>query len=348
MLTDNDGQVKQTDDETQVFLDGRYQWNQKTEGQATVYWYGNNDHNATIALDAAKASLTDSQKLLGVTVPYPIRLVVYASESDGQLALQSRGSTFDSQVITGGERVAPDLILVFTPDTAVIRHETAHIVTHVAGDGPFVSLPSWIDEGTAVYEQPDPGNAYTSGLQQEIATNHTLRLKSLQAPVNQPDLVNQFYGQSWSTVKYIIDTFGREKFAKIFSLVKAGSPIDQALQQAIGVDQDGLYNAWRQAHDLQPEAFATTAAGTAVAAPQSTVAPLSIPTSSSGASAQATPGGQASTSNGATSGTPAGANGADASASTSNRTVAIVVGLLTVVLAAGLGGAGFVMLRRRG
>ena len=134
-------------------------------------------------------------------MPYPIRLMVWRSEAEGQLAMQSRGQSFDSQVITGGERVAPDLIFVFTPDTAVIRHETAHIVTHVAGDGPFVSLPSWIDEGTAVYEQPVPGNAYSSGLQQSIATDTTLRLKSLQAPVNQPDLINQFYGQSWSTVK---------------------------------------------------------------------------------------------------------------------------------------------------
>ena len=40
VLTDNDGQVLQTPDETQVFLDGRYQWQHRTVGQVTVYWYG--------------------------------------------------------------------------------------------------------------------------------------------------------------------------------------------------------------------------------------------------------------------------------------------------------------------
>ena len=65
--------------------------------------------------------------------------------------------TFDSQVMTGGQRVAPDVLFVFANDGDVVRHEVAHIVTHVAGDGAFSNIPSWLDEGTAVYAQRSAG-----------------------------------------------------------------------------------------------------------------------------------------------------------------------------------------------
>src|SRR5436190_924104 len=81
------------------------------------------------ALGAAKSSLLDTGALLKVTVPYPLKVIVWRSESEGQLAMQSRGSAFDSRVLTGGQRVAPDLIFVFSPVVDVIRHETAHAVS---------------------------------------------------------------------------------------------------------------------------------------------------------------------------------------------------------------------------
>jgi len=65
-----------------------------------------------------------------------------------------------------------------------------------------------------------------------------------------PDAVNRFYGQSWSLVKYLNDTYGPEKFAQIFAEIKGGKRIDAALEAAYGFDQDGLDNEWRAANGL--------------------------------------------------------------------------------------------------
>jgi hypothetical protein len=149
-------------------------------------------------MDATRVALREAGDLLETTVKYPIKVIVYASEQDGEAAQRSRGRAFDATVQTGGTRVAPDLILVFVPDVDIVRHEVGHIVTHVAGDGPFSPLPSWIDEGTAVWTQSSAGGGYLGALALAILSNETLNLRSLQSPTNRPDQVNLFYGQSFS------------------------------------------------------------------------------------------------------------------------------------------------------
>jgi hypothetical protein len=339
VLTGNDGTTLQTPDADYLFLDGRYQWNSKTDGQVTVYWYGGNDASAEAALQASKSSLQDTGALLDTTVPYDIRLIVWKSEDEGKLAMQQESATFDAQIETGGQRVAPDIIFVFDNLPDIVRHETGHIVTHVAGDGPFVGMPSWLDEGTAVYMQTNIGG-YGPALQAAIASDRTLSLRSMQTAPSRPEDVNIFYGQSWSTVKFLVDQFGQEKFAQLFKTIHDGARIDDALKTVYGFDQDGLYNVWREQNGLQPVATSGPTSGETPAA-QGTRAPLSVPTSSNGA-----------TSNQPAS-TPAAAGGdasstqSDSSSGGSNTMAAVLVLVVAVAIAAGLGGGGFYLVRQR-
>lgn len=337
-LTGNDGATVQTDEAQYLFLDGRYQWRSQTDGQVTVYWYGTNELSATAALQASKSSLQDTGALLESAVPYDIRVIVWRSEDEGKLAMRAQSATFDSQIETGGQRVAPDILFVFDNVPDVVRHEAGHIVTHVAGDGPFASVPSWLDEGTAVYMQKNPGG-YEPAVRAAIQSNRTLSLRSMQTSPTRPEDVNLFYGQSWSTVKFLIDEFGRPKFAQLYTTIKTGSRIDDALQSTYGFNQEGLYNAWRQKNGLQPVATsAPSTNGTATA--EGTRAPLGVPTSSSGGSTSSQPG------------TPAPAGGdtsasEDSSGGDSNTTTAVLVLGITVALAVALGGGGFYLMRRR-
>ncbi len=320
-VTDKNGASVTTPEATMTFLDGRYQWQSKKRGQVSVYWYGGNEANADVALNATVASIADNETLLKVKVPYDVRVVVWRNTNDAKAAQRSRAATFDQQVITGGSRVSPDVLHIYDPLGGfedVARHEAGHIVTKVAGDGPFTSLPSWIDEGTAVYAQKDPGG-YRPAIERAIKADGTTRLRSMAAPTNQPGQVDIFYGQSWSTVKFMVDTYGKDKFAAIFKSVKDGAPIDEALEKNIGVDQDGLYNAWRKSVGLKAIDFPPVPKATSIAGAQATQQPLGIPTSVT--SAENTAGGAA---------------GAQAGGPAVSSTTAIAVGGGAVVVAAAL------------
>lgn len=337
-VTLENGQTLTTPDADYLHLDGRYEWKSQSDGHVTVYWYGANDASALSALRAARASLEETSKLLETTVRYPIRLIVYRTEDEGRAAKQPRSAAFDAQVMTGGQRVAPDLLLVFANNEDVVRHEVAHIVTHVAGDGPFVGIPSWLDEGQAVYSQREPGPEYRGGLQLAISTDQVLPLTTINSPVSQPSQINAFYGQSWSTVKFLIDTYGQQKYAELYRTVYGGARIDDALQQVYGFDQDGLYNQWRQKNGLKPAAPSPRATAPAAAAATGTVAPLGVPGGGGTFSGEAPTSGGGSTGDG---------TGASAEGAGSSNAVAFAVLGGAAVVALGLGGGAFALMRRR-
>jgi hypothetical protein len=339
-ITDRDGVTYTTELREFTFLDGRFNWSEHTEGDVTVFWYASQEQ-AMAALRATREAIEDVSALLEVSMPYPVRVVVWQRSADGQLAQRPRGLTFDSNVITGGSRVGADLLHIYDPlgnFVDVARHEAAHLVTKVAGDGPFTRIPSWLDEGVAVYAQNDPGIGYRQGVDSAIRNDSTLRIRTLTSPTNNPALVNTFYGQSWHVVNFMLETWGQEPLAELFRVVKAGSTTDQAMLEVYGVDQDGLYNLWRESVGLPQLEFEATGASAAVPAAEATRPPLSIPTSVAGGQ-RATP----------AAGEPsAPQEGVTAAGSGGGQpTTAIIVGLVTVLLAGGLGGLGLKMMRSK-
>ena len=353
-FTDADGATFQSEEQAYLFLDGRYRWSEKRLGSVVVYWYGQNEDFADRVLNAGESALEETEALLHVEVPYDVRILVWASESDGTLAMRPRSAAYDALVRTGGQRTAPDLLFVFTATSDVVRHEMAHVVTAVAGDGPFTRIPSWLDEGTAVHMQRSP-RPYDTAIAFRIRSDRTLRLRNMDSPSNNPGEVDLFYGQSWSTVRYLIDNHGEEAFAELYRLIREGARTDDALESVYGYDQDGLYNLWREDNGLDAIDFAPRIDATAPPQTEATRAPLAIPTasgssgaSSSDADAEADDGedGAASAPAATATSPPDAAPPPAATGGGSAATTAIIVGVLAVLLGGGLGAAAFVVARR--
>ena len=357
-FTDTEGQTFQSEEQEHLFLDGRYRWNEKQLGHVTVYWYGGNEDFADRVLNAGESALEETEHLLQVTVPYDVRIMVWASESDGELAMRQRSRAFDELVRTGGQRTAPDLLFVFTATSDVVRHEMAHIVTAVAGDGPFTRIPSWLDEGTAVYMQRSP-RPYNTAIAFRIQTDSTLRLRNMDSPSNDPAQVDLFYGQSWSTVSYMIENWGEESFATLYRHIREGATTDAALERVYGFDQDLLYNMWREDNGLDPIDFTPRIDSTPPPQAEATRAPLQLPTGgSSRPSADADTGdgdgdedeAPAATASPQPDDTPEDETVTESTGGGSTTTTAIIVAALALIVGGGLGAAALVVARqsRRG
>jgi len=168
--------------------------------------------------------------------------------------LVQRSESYEDQIITAGVRVASDTVLVLgNASFDTLRHELTHVVTAVAGESAFGTLPAWVDEGTAVYGQTDPGG-FESAIGSAIDRGNVLSVRSITSYPGDPNKVTLFYGESWSLVSYLVDTYGAEKYALLFAEVKSGKRIDAALEAVYGFDQGGLEDEWRAANDLDPRA----------------------------------------------------------------------------------------------
>ncbi|MCH8920466.1 MAG: hypothetical protein IIA23_07140 [Chloroflexi bacterium] len=251
-VEDAAGNTATTPQASIVYEDVRFDWQTLESDGVVLHYYSGSDGDAQAMLDVAQLSLAETSALLNATVEFPVNVRIYASTGDMRPALQERSETYESQITTAGVRVSSDTVLVLgNVSFSTLRHELAHVVTAIAGEGPFGNLPAWLDEGAAVYAQGDP-EGFGDAVERAIDRGNVLSVRSLTSYQGDPDKVGLFYGQSWSLVSFLIDTYGTDDFAQLFAEIKGGVTTDSALDTVYGFDQDGLENEWRASVGLPP------------------------------------------------------------------------------------------------
>jgi len=255
-VEDAAGNLGGTGPATFVYQDTRYDWQAASEGNVSVHWYGGGD--AQSYLRVARDTLDRMSALLNAQVDFPVKVWVYDDNDDMLAALprQSQGQEIERR--TAGVRVASDTVLMLADGGGdILRHELTHVVTEVAGEGPYGGVPAWLDEGTAMYAQSEPGEGFTAALEGAVRRDRLLSVRSMTSPTGDPDKVTLFYGEAWSLVSFLVKEYGEAKFAQLYAVFKEGSTTDKALQQVYGFDQEGLEDAWRASLGLAPRQRAT-------------------------------------------------------------------------------------------
>jgi hypothetical protein len=250
--TDEAGNTGVSPEATFFYNDDRFQWTTLEQGGVTIYFYSGGEDTAREMLAAGAETIAEMSQLLGANVDFPIKVWIYDSVPDMRPALPNRSETYESSVITAGIRITTDTVLVLGEASFdTLQHELTHVVTAAAGEKGLGSLPAWLDEGTAVYSQDDPGG-FEAEVERAIGRGNVLSVRSITSSPGDPNKVGLFYGQAWSLVAYLVEEHGEEKFGQLYAEIAAGKRIDSALEAVYGFDQDGLEDEWREFHDLPP------------------------------------------------------------------------------------------------
>ncbi len=268
-ITDAAGNELKTETETLLYLDTRYEW-QTLEGERlTLYWVDGDQEFGQALFDRANEALDTLEMDMGVEVERPIKIFIYPTHED----LLGAISTV-AQEWTGGQAFADYGVVVLAIDVCPERefsqlvcrsqlpwgldattHEISHLVIHQATDNPYGDIPVWLDEGIAVYneDQEQLDEDFRDSFERAVENNELLTLRSLSSPFPaDPARANLSYGQSGAVVKFIIAEYGREDMAELLDIFSEGTLYDEALQEALGVDTDGLDNAFRAEYGLPP------------------------------------------------------------------------------------------------
>ncbi|MFN8470685.1 MAG: peptidase MA family metallohydrolase [Anaerolineae bacterium] len=264
-ITDSAGNTLTTNPQTLRYADERFQWQEASNDRVTVFWYGQSDRFGQQVLDWATQGLDRLEKTFGIKMSYPIHVVVYGSKDDMSKALAPRGAVFDGGATVLGEARSQygTLLMLNAADArTTLWHELGHLVLHDRVKGPFESsLPAWVDEGLAMYnESDDPNDSYKRALDQAVSRDDVFRVRSMTSPNGVPSKVGIWYGQARSIVTYLLETGGKDKLIQFVDLLGKGSRTDDALKKVYGFDQDQLNDQWRQWVGLQPQGAAAAPA----------------------------------------------------------------------------------------
>lgn len=247
-ITDNTGQETVTDQKSITWLDSVHAWQTLTRGDIRLHWYNESQNFGQQLLDAAVSGMSRVEQQAGLSNDQPIDLYVYANYDDMHAAVLYEESW------TGGQAFPGQNIVIIGIERSLLdwgKSAEVHELTHVlVGHLTFTclgSVPTWLNEGLAMYSQGALDAQFQMPLDQAIRQDTLISVQSLTGPfpadANQANLA---YGESDSLVTFLLSTYGQSKMTALLLALRDGNTPDQALTSVYGFNSQGLENAWRK------------------------------------------------------------------------------------------------------
>ena len=287
-ITDANGNETVTESETATWLDDDHIWKTMQNGEfIRLHWYEGDETFATDLAKAAYNGLLFNETQSGLKADAPIDIYIYANIFDLQEAILYEPAW------TGGQAFPDqDIVIVgISPSDldwgrTVIVHELTHVLVGHLTFSCLGDVPTWLNEGLAVYSEGELDQVSQRQLDEAIRTDTLLTVRSLSSGFSEvPDKAYLSYSQSYSITKFLIETHGQEKMTALLVSLREGLTTDEALMQTYGFDVEGLEDAWRQAIGAQPQ----TVAAQPTTQPTPTIVPTFVPVGGVALAHQTTP-----------------------------------------------------------
>ena len=229
------------------FDDTRYTWRGLTEGEITLYWYNGDEAFAQELMDTAQEAMSKVTGNTGTRLEKPVQLYIYADSQD------LKGAMIFPQEWTGGVAYTRNGVIAIgiSPGNldwgkGAISHELTHLVVHQITLNPYSGLPTWLDEGLAMYSEGTLHPSFQAVFSQAIADGNLITVRSLSSPFSAYAEESYLaYAQSYSLVKFLIDSYGEGKMSELLEIFRQGSTYDGSLENVYGFDMDGLNSRWK-------------------------------------------------------------------------------------------------------
>ena len=261
-------------------VDTRFNWQHLTQDLLQVNWYNRGQDFGHVLLSQAAASVQHISSVLGAGLIHPINLWVYETDEDFHGSLAP-----GSYEWVGGEAFPTlheaSIAVASTSDTTLVRdmpHELTHLIFHQLIEK-GIMVPTWFDEGLAVYNQTYHEPEMSQRFQKALNTHTLLRLYDISSdfPAN-ADKAYLAYAQSWKLIDYMYSTFGQLKMARLIKQMNdSQTDFSEDLQNVLGMDDLHLENQWRL-HLNQPGVIAP---GELTPTPLPTSQPQQVPSANS-------------------------------------------------------------------
>jgi hypothetical protein len=272
---DESGSEYLSETQSVTWLDNVHDWQTLSESDIRLHYYGMSAEAANTMLASGIEGLRRNREQAGMTPDVPVDIFVYPNYEDMRDAI-----LYEPQW-TGGLAYSDFSIIIMgisgdaNWDQDTIIHELTHILV---GRNAFTCvgfIPTWLNEGLAVYSEGELDGSMKTQLDLAIRDDTLFPLRTLGGSFSEiPEKALLSYAQSYGVVKFMLETYGQEKMDQLLRDLSDAKPIDAALIERYGLDTDGLDTAWRESVGLAPLVVAQ-----ATAMPTPTHVPTFVPIS---------------------------------------------------------------------
>ena len=272
-VTDANAHESVTEQQSIVWLDQQHPWQTVTGNLLNLHWYSGGQSFGPELHDSAVQSLSDLAKSTGLKLDSPADLYIYANTQD------MRDAVLYEPGWTGGLAYPEHNIVIIGISQDQIdwgKRTEAHELTHVlVGHLTFSCLgdvPTWLNEGLAVYGEGGPEAAALQQFKNAVTSNELISARALSGGfAEDPAKADLSYSESYSLVNFLVKQYGQDKMLSLLKTLRDGATVDEALQANYGFDIDGFEDAWRASINAKPRSTANTK-------PTATSIPTMVPT----------------------------------------------------------------------
>lgn len=231
-----------------TWIDTKRRWQSQERGLVTLHWYAGDQGFANELLDSAEEALQRLATDTKVVLSEPTDIYIYANTDDMREAILYEPSW------TGGLAFPAQHIVIIgiSPDQMewgkrTVGHELTHILIGDLSFSCIGSVPTWLNEGIAMYAEGSLEPSYQQLLQNAIAANDLISLRSLNSNFSEQSSKAQLsYAQSYSIVNYLIQNYSQDQLLALFAALRDGQTPEIALQQVYQRDLETLEAEWRR------------------------------------------------------------------------------------------------------
>lgn len=296
-IEDAAGNTYDTPRAAYVVSDPTQKWQTLGDDALKVHWHLGDAKFGQAVLERAQSAHKFLAHELGIENVDPLEIFIYGDTRDFFASLPPFSYEW-----TGG-RMFPEygvIMIQFAPSDLewglrATSHELSHAILHskIRGTIGELSIPHWLDEGLAVYNETDnhaPDEQFGEAFRAAVRRNTLIPWRRLQNQFPEDSFQAQLaYGQSYSAVQFLISKYGSSKFAELLNIYERGAQPDDGLVQVYGMNQDELENEWRKEIGAPQREISRAALPTASALPTYEFSSALTPEATSAPSATATP-----------------------------------------------------------
>lgn len=252
-----DSIVYETTPERFDYIDNRFEWNMLEQSGVSFHWVDGDLEFGQSALNTAVNALSSLETTLALPPPPSAGIYVYPTPEHLRAGLQIGGRIW----VAGHSQPELGVILLAAPGNTDgliqlehdIPHELTHLLLYERMGESYKNLPSWLNEGIAVLQEPAPDSAYLVSLEEAAAIEALIPLESLCSafPFAEADAVLA-YGESASFVVYLRDIYGVGGIVQLLDAYQEGASCTGAVERIYQRPLAQLESEWRQ--KLSPHA----------------------------------------------------------------------------------------------
>ncbi|MDX1414865.1 MAG: peptidase MA family metallohydrolase, partial [Candidatus Promineifilaceae bacterium] len=243
-------ELYQTAEDTIVYEDDRFDWQQMSRDGLTAHWTGSGPFLGQDVVLVGSEALASLSEVLPLEHISPIHIYVYSSSADLRAGLRLAGlSEASSQPELG-----VILVTAVNPQSAAadlgqsLPYEMARLLLYRVSGTQYENIPWWLTEGLATLVQAQPHPRYSQLIDDAIRTADTIPVQQLcQRTERAGDRELLASAQSHALVNYLLERYGREKFIDLVTAYIQGDDCEMGLGRVLDKSIEELEEDWLNA-----------------------------------------------------------------------------------------------------